>query len=58
MLIGLLVLALGVVRTPWMLGLTITVSCISGIWTLVYSYLVYRKDPHRISPAGTSPSVE
>ena len=58
MLIGLLVLALGVVRTPWILGLTITVSCISGIWTLVYSYLVYRKDPHRISPAGTSPSIE
>lgn len=57
-LIGLLVAATGVVRTGWMLAVTITVSGACVVWMIVYSYLVYRSDPARVSPAGTSPEAE
>jgi uncharacterized membrane protein len=28
------------------------------VWLVVYSYLVYRRDPHCMPPAGTSPTSE
>ncbi len=55
---GMLIAALGIVRTLWMLVLTVALSTISLTATIVYSYWVYRNDPNRTTPAGTSPSVD
>jgi uncharacterized membrane protein len=55
-LMGLLMVITGAVQTPWIF---VTVLIFYGIclaWMIVYSYLVYRHDPDRISPAGTAPS--
>jgi uncharacterized membrane protein len=57
-LLGTLIAATGVLRTDWMLGLTIAVGGVSLVWIVAYSYFVWRKDPTRTTPAGTSPSVE
>jgi uncharacterized membrane protein len=46
--------------TPNMWAL-LTVLVIDGlclVWIVVYSYLVYRDDPHRMPPAGTSPTSD
>ena len=56
--LGPLIAASGVLRTDWMLGLTIAVGGVSLVWIVAYSYVVWRKDPTRTTPAGTSPSVE
>jgi uncharacterized membrane protein len=55
MLMGLLLAALAVFRTTWMLVVMVTVDGLCLAWIIVYSYLVYRRDPNRISPAGISP---
>jgi hypothetical protein len=34
------------------------VSAVALIGLVVYSYVVYRADPDRVSPAGTSPGPE
>jgi uncharacterized membrane protein len=54
---GMLVAVLGIVRTSWMLVLTLSGCGLMSVWIVVYSYLVYRHDPQRISPAGTSPET-
>jgi uncharacterized membrane protein len=36
--------------------LAIDVACMA--WSIVYSYLVYRSDPNRTSPAGVAPSTD
>jgi len=55
MLMGLLLAALAVFRTTWMLIVMVTIDGLCLAWMVVYSYLVYRRDPNRISPAGISP---
>ena len=55
MLMGLLLAALAVFRTTWMLVVMVTIDGLCLTWIVVYSYLVYRRDPDRISPAGISP---
>jgi uncharacterized membrane protein len=57
-LMGLLAAALGVLQTFWMLLLMLAVDAGCVTWMIVYSYLVYRHDPNRTSPAGISPSSE
>jgi uncharacterized membrane protein len=52
---GLLSVAWAIVQTPWMFAIMISVCVVSGVSLLVYSYLVYAKDPARTSPAGTQP---
>jgi hypothetical protein len=42
----------------WMLVTILSIDAICVIWIIVYSYLVYRDDPHRMPPAGTSPGAE
>ncbi|HZZ29359.1 MAG TPA: DUF1648 domain-containing protein [Pirellulales bacterium] len=56
-LMGLSVAALGVVQTTWMFicMLVVVVGCLA--WMTIYSYLVYRQDPDRTSPAGVSPET-
>jgi uncharacterized membrane protein len=52
---GLLAVAWAISQSVWMFGLMITVDIACGISLVVYSYLVYRKDPARMSPADTQP---
>jgi len=52
---GLLAVAWAISQSAWMLGLMIAVDFACGITMVVYSYLVYRKDPARMSPADTQP---
>ena len=42
----------------WTFAAMLIVDIASLAWMVVYSYLVYRSDPERVPPAGTSPSVE
>jgi uncharacterized membrane protein len=53
---GLLAVAWAILQNAWMLGVMITVDIACGISLVVYSYLVYRKDPARMSPADTQPA--
>ncbi|REK10816.1 MAG: DUF1648 domain-containing protein [Planctomycetota bacterium] len=56
--LGPLVALTGILRSEWLFVATLVVGGTSLAWLVVYSYLVYRGDPHRISPAGTSPEAE
>jgi uncharacterized membrane protein len=58
MLMGLAVAAAGVVQTGWMLAGMLTVLLGSLAWMVVYSFVIYRRDPHRQSPAGITPADE
>jgi uncharacterized membrane protein len=55
---GLLAVAWAILQNAWMLGVMITVDFACGISLVVYSYLIYRKDPARMSPADTQPVAE
>ncbi|HEV3302362.1 MAG TPA: SdpI family protein [Planctomycetaceae bacterium] len=55
---GLLAVAWAILQNAWMLGVMITVDFACGISLVVYSYLIYRKDPARMSPADTQPAAE
>jgi uncharacterized membrane protein len=57
-LMGLLFLPLAVVPTTWMFIVVFTIDGICLAWMIVYSYLIYRRDPNRTSPAATSPGTE
>jgi uncharacterized membrane protein len=55
---GLLAVAWAVLQTFWMLCLMIGVDVSCGLVIAAYSYLVYRKDPARITPADTKPVTD
>jgi hypothetical protein len=55
MLAGLLFVANGMVNAKWLFFTTMGTLIASCAWMVVYSYLVWRGDPQRIPPAGTSP---
>jgi uncharacterized membrane protein len=55
---GLVGAAWGLLQTAWMTGLMVATYAVCGIWVVVYSYLVYRTDPSRTTPAGTSPEPD
>jgi immunity protein, SdpI family len=54
--LGPLVAAAGILRQPWFFMGTMAVGGLSLAWLVIYSYLVYRTDPDRTTPAGTSPT--
>jgi uncharacterized membrane protein len=54
-LMGVLFLPLAAVQTTWALVTVFTIDGLCLVWMIVYSYLVYRRDPNRTSPAATSP---
>lgn len=58
MLMGVLFAVVAFVHTTWTyIGmLVIDTACIG--WSVIYSYLVYRDDPNRTSPAGVVPSSQ
>ena len=58
MLMGPLFAVVAFVHTTWTFVALLIVGATSIISIVVYSYLVYRSDPHRTSPAGTQPSAE
>jgi uncharacterized membrane protein len=55
---GLLFIAAAFVANAWIIIGLIVFDTICVIWMFVYSYLVYRRDPHRTTPAGITPSNE
>lgn len=52
---GLLTILSGLLLNGWMLTAQMAYGAVSLAWIFIYSYLVFRNDPERISPAGTSP---
>jgi uncharacterized membrane protein len=52
---GLLAAAWGLLQTAWLFGLMLAVDGGFALLIIVYSYLVYRSDPSRTAPAGTTP---
>lgn len=55
---GLATLAAGLVRPQWGVFVLMGTMLPSVLAMMVYSYLVWRDDPNRIAPAGTSPISE
>jgi uncharacterized membrane protein len=55
---GLLAAAWGLLQSAWMFGLMLAFDGGCALVIIVYSYIVYRKDPLRTTPAGTSPGSE
>ena len=53
---GLAVAACGFAQTSWMVAVATTLVIVSMVWIVVYSYVVWRDDPERLAPAGTSPT--
>jgi uncharacterized membrane protein len=57
-LMGLLFFVLAVVPNGWAFAVVLAIDAVCVVWMVVYSYLVYRRDPNRTSPAATSPGTE
>ena len=57
-LMGALFALLALVQTTWMFIAVFTINALCILWMVVYSYLVYRGDPDRTSPAATLPGSE
>jgi uncharacterized membrane protein len=53
--LGPLVALSGVLRSNGFLIATVVIGGVSLAWLFIYSYLVYRRDPDRVPPSGTSP---
>jgi uncharacterized membrane protein len=56
--LGPLVALTGILRSQWFFIAALVLGGASLAWLVVYSYLVYRTDPNRVTPAGTSPGGE
>jgi uncharacterized membrane protein len=57
-LFGLLFMSLALARPSWFFISVITVIVTGAIGLVVYSYLVWRRDPEKTPPAGTVPAGE
>lgn len=55
---GLLFIAAAFVANASIIIGLLVIDAICVVWMIVYSYLVYRRDPHRTTPAGIMPSSE
>ena len=53
---GVLFAIVAIVHTGWMFIAAVGPTGICAVWIIVYTYLVYRRDPNRTSPAGTLPA--
>jgi uncharacterized membrane protein len=56
--IGYAVTAYGFFQNVWMLAVVVGMSVAMLLWVVIYSYVIWRNDPDRLPPAGTSPSPE
>jgi uncharacterized membrane protein len=57
-LMGLFAIVWGIAQNVWVFGTMLAVDGVCAVTIMVYSYLVYRKDPARMSPADTRPVAE
>jgi uncharacterized membrane protein len=57
-LMGVLFAIVAFVHNAWTLGVMLSVDAACLIGIVIYSYLVYRVDPNRVSPAGVTPSTD
>ena len=57
-LMGLLAIVWGLMQTPWIFGAMLAVDVACLLLLVMYSYVVYRHDPQRGGPAGTSPAAD
>ena len=55
---GIAIGACSFVQTPWMLAVALSLSFVSMTWLVIYSYLIWRGDPERLSPTEISPSLD
>jgi uncharacterized membrane protein len=58
LVMGALFAVVAFIHNTWTLAAMITTDALCLAWIVVYSYLVFRNDPHPMPPAGTSPSTE
>jgi uncharacterized membrane protein len=58
LLMGAMHAVVAFVHNAWTFAAMVTFDAICLLWIVVYSYLVYRSDPHPMPPAGTSPSTD
>lgn len=58
LLMGALFLIVAIFQSVWTITAMLIFDGLCLAWMVVYSYLVYRNDPNRTSPAGISPSNE
>jgi uncharacterized membrane protein len=54
LVMGAMAVVLAFHQTGWMLALMLLVDAACVAWMLVYSYIVYRRDPERAQPAASS----
>lgn len=53
---GFLFVPVALLQTTWSLVAVLICDGLCLNWIVIYSYLVFRSDPHRVPPAGISPS--
>jgi uncharacterized membrane protein len=58
LLMGALFAVVAFIHNTWTLAAMITIDALCLAWMVIYSYLVFRSDPHPMPPAGTSPSTD
>jgi uncharacterized membrane protein len=58
LLMGGLFAVVAFIHNTWTLAGMVTIDALCLAWIVIYSYLVYRSDPHPTPPAGTSPSAD
>ena len=57
-LLGFLTLATTFLPPPWNVALFLGPVLLVTAWLVIYSYLVWRRDPDRVPPSGTTPAEE
>jgi hypothetical protein len=56
MLMGLAIGLCGVIQTAWMLVVAGIVVVGSMCWIVIYSYVIWRNDPEKLSAVATAPA--
>ncbi len=54
--IGVLTALLGLLQPSWYVAALLSTIVAVSIYLVAYSYFVWKQDPHRIAPAGTTPN--
>ena len=53
---GVLLIAVGFLRSGWVFAVLFVALGAFLVWSLVYSYVLWRNDPDKVPPAGTLPA--
>jgi uncharacterized membrane protein len=56
--VGLATFPAAFLPVPWNLAAVLGVPLLATAWLVLYSYLVWRRDPDRVPPSGTTPADE